>query len=289
MKNQDKPKGQLIAIGGKEARSADEGMLSGDSRNAGEQGGSILKHVLAEMKGPASRIEVLTTASSEPEEMGEMYLEAFAKLGCENVGVLNLDGRNVDSKQSLARLAEADGIFITGGDQVRLMDKLSGSRFLKEMVRRYHESEFTIAGTSAGAMAMSGVMIREGDSTESLLKGIVEIAKGFSLLPNAIIDTHFMSRGRFARLTEALLMHEGYTALGICEDTALVVGNGELLRVIGAGVVLVLEANLVNATNFGEVQKGQAIYVEGLQIHILAKGAMYSLHDKKFIVSEGAD
>ena len=286
MKNQEKPKGKLIAIGGKEARSRDEGILAGTSTDNDASGGSILNHVLAEMKGPASKIEILTTASAEPSEMGEMYVEAFGKIGCGNVGVLDLDGRNVDSKPVLERLFAADGLFITGGDQARLMEKLGGSEFLKAAKRRYDEDDFTIAGTSAGAMALSGVMINEGESTESLLKGVVQLSKGFGLLPKAIIDTHFMSRGRFSRLAEAILIHEGYTALGICEITALVVGGGELLRVIGSGVVMVMEAGDITSTNFREAKKGQAIYVEGMHIHILARGAMYSLTGRKFMLAD---
>jgi len=279
-----KPKGKLIAIGGKEARSAEEGILAGNSSDSGPSGGSILNHVLAEMKGPASKIEIITTASEEPAEMAEMYIGAFEKLGCRQVGILDLDGRNVDSARVHERLFAADGLFITGGDQARLMEKLDGTAFFKAVKKRYQDDDFTIAGTSAGAMALSGVMIREGESTESLLKGIVEVTRGFGLLPDTIIDTHFMGRGRFSRLAEAILTHEGYTALGICENTALVACEGGLLRAIGSGVVMVLEAGDVKATNFREAKNGQAIYVEGMQIHILAQGAMYSLNEKKFML-----
>lgn len=276
----------MIAIGGKEARSAEEGVLAGNNTDTRSSGGSILNHVLAEMKGPASKIEILTTASEEPSEMAEMYIGAFEELGCKNVGILNLDGRNVDSKRVHERLFAADGLFITGGDQARLMEKLGGTEFLKVAKRRYRDDDFTIAGTSAGAMALSGAMIRDGESTESLLKGIVEVTKGFGLLPDTIIDTHFMSRGRFSRLAEAILLHEGYTALGICENTALVACEGGLLRAIGSGVVMVLEADNVKTTNFQEAKNGQAIYVEGMRIHILAQGAMYSLNEKKFMLFE---
>ncbi|ACT91781.1 cyanophycinase [Dyadobacter fermentans] len=279
------PHGKLIAIGGKEARSSEEGMLAGSTREPAHDSGSILTHVLAEIKGPASRIEILTTASEQRSEMADMYTEAFRKLGCEQVGILDLDGRNVDSKETLQRLAAADGLFMTGGDQTRLIEKIGGSEFLKNLKRRYQQDDFTIIGTSAGAMAMSEVMINEGDSTESLLKGIVSLSRGFNFLPKTVIDTHFMSRGRFSRLAEALLMHKGMTALGICEDTALVVGDGGIARAIGSGIVMVLEAEKVRSTNFKEAKKGEAIYVEGMQIHILASGAMYSLPEKKFLLS----
>lgn len=285
-RDQKKPKGKLIAIGGKEARSADEGILAGNSTDTESSGGSILNHVLAEMKGPDSKIEIVTTASEQPTEMAEMYIAAFEKIGCKRVGILDLDGRNVDSKQVMERLFAADGLFITGGDQARLMEKLGSTEFLKATKRRYQDDNFAIAGTSAGAMAMSQVMIRDGDSTESLLKGIVEVTKGFGLLPMTIIDTHFMSRGRFSRLAEAILMQQGYTALGICENTALVACEGGMLRVIGSGVVMVMEAGNIKNTNFREAKNGQAIYVEGMQIHILAQGTMYSLDEKKFMLLE---
>jgi len=231
-------------------------------------------------------VAVITTASGEPDEMGDMYLETFAKLGCKNVTILNLTGRNVNGKKTLEILSEVDGVFFTGGDQNKLIDKICDTKFMDLLKARYQDDEFVIAGTSAGAMAMSAAMIREGSSTESLLKGIVELSKGFTLLPKTIIDTHFMSRGRFSRLAEALLINPGFIAIGLCEDTGLVVTEGHHMRTIGSGVAMILEADNVKKTNFKQAKKMQPIYVEGMQMHILAPGAGFSLHDRKMILDK---
>jgi cyanophycinase len=275
------PKGKLIPIGGKEARGPEDEKDSG-SRPVVFENEGVLKEVLTEMKGAGSKLAVVTTASLIPEEMSEMYLEAFGKLGCENVSVLNLNGNNVNSKKTLEVLSAVDGVFFTGGDQNRLIDKLRDTQFMDLLKDRYQNDDFVIAGTSAGAMAMSAVTISEGTSTESLLKGIVELSRGFGLLPNAIIDTHFMSRGRFSRLSEALLMNPGFIAIGLCEDTGLVISDN-YVRTIGSGVAMILETDGIKNTNFKQAKKMQPVYVEGMGMHILAKGAGFSLQERKMV------
>jgi len=277
------PKGKLIPIGGKEARKPED-EHTGSSQVVSFENEGVLQEVLGEMKGKTSKLAVVTTASQEPEEMGAMYLEAFKKLGCTQVTILYLNGRNVNSKKTLGLLAELDGVFFTGGDQKRIMDKILGTKFFELLTDRYYNEDFVISGTSAGAMAMSGAMIEAGSSTESLLKGIVEVSEGFNLLPEAIIDTHFMSRGRFARLAEALLINPGYIAIGICEDTGLVITEGDHIRTIGSGVAMILEADDVTLTNFKKAKKMQSVYVEGMQMHVLAKGAGFSLQKRKMVV-----
>lgn len=279
------PRGKLIPIGGKEARSH-EAENTGDARPVKFETEGVLQEVLNEMKGADSKIAVITTASDEPEEMADMYLKTFEKLGCNQVTILNLDGRNVNSEKTLGILADVDGLFFTGGDQNKLIDKICDTKFMDLMKDRYQNEDFVIAGTSAGAMAMSAAMITEGSSTESLLKGIVEMSEGFMLLPKTIIDTHFMNRGRFSRLAEALLTNPGFIAIGICEDTGLVITEGEHMRTIGSGVAMILEADDIKKTNFDQAKKMQPIYVEGMQMHILAEGAGFSLKERKMIVNK---
>lgn len=276
----ENPRGKLIPIGGKEAKKP-----SDESRRSGSFffGEGILSEVLQEIRGKDSHIGLITTASGTPEEIAEDYLQAFTKLGCKKVEVLHLDKRNVDSKAHLDLLSRLDGVFMTGGDQMRLKEKIYGSEFLKAMKRRYQETDFVIAGTSAGAMAMSELMISKGEDSESLLKNMVALEAGFKLLPDTIIDPHFMVRGRFARLTEAILKNRDMTAIGICEDTALIISDGNILDAIGTGTVLIFEADQTRSTNFKKAKTGQAIYVEGLRLHILAKGAKYVLKERIFI------
>ena len=276
----ENPRGKLIPIGGKEAKKPDD-----ESRRSGSFffGEGVLAEVLEQLRGKDSHIGLITTASGTPEEIAEAYLQAFEKLGCKNVEVLHLDKRNVDSKVHLELLSRLDGVFMTGGDQMRLKEKIYGSEFLRAMKKRYQETDFVIAGTSAGAMAMSELMISEGEDSESLLKNMVELEAGFTLLPGTIIDPHFMVRGRFARLTEAILKNRNLTAIGICEDTALIISDGNVLDAIGTGTVIIFEANHIRSTNFKKAKAGQAVYVEGLRLHILAKGAKYLLKERIFI------
>ncbi|WP_247232080.1 cyanophycinase [Telluribacter sp. SYSU D00476] len=278
------PKGKLIPIGGKEARSPSNAQDSKDEKTIDFFGSGILNDVLKEMKGEESRIEVITSASGYPEEMGVMYQEAFGKLGCNNVDIMHLDGRNVNSKKVLERLADADGVFFTGGDQVQLLDRICDTAFLDALTERYMKDDFVIAGTSAGAMAMASHMIKGGSDSESLLKGIVEMGTGFSFLPGTVIDTHFLSRGRFSRLAAALLECPSCIALGICEDTGLIITEGNLMRTIGSGVVVILEPDEIQRTNYREAKNMEPVYVESFKLHILAEGVTYSLKERKFFV-----
>lgn len=284
------PLGKLIPIGGKEAKEQDDSSASPQANSIDFFESGILEEVLNEIKGLDSRIGIVATASSDVEDMESTYLKAFGKLGCTNVMAFSIhDRRQVDSQKTLELLAEVDGVFFTGGDQNKLAHVFNDSEFLKLLRHRYlHDEHFTVVGTSAGAMAMSEHMIEEGDSTESVLKGLVKTAKGFSLLPEAIVDTHFMTRGRLSRLIEALLRYPGCVALGICEDTGLVISGGNLLRPIGSGVVVVLEADQVRQTNYQEARKGDPIFIENLRLHTLAKNATYSLLEKRFIEAVAA-
>jgi cyanophycinase len=275
------PQGKLIPIGGNEAKTPDAGRTDSpvDFFRSG-----ILKEVLTEMRGTGSRIEVIPAASSIPDEMGPMYLDAFRILGCTDVGVLDIRDRSqTDHPDHLRRLDAANGVIFTGGDQSRLVEKLRETAFLRRLRERYEREPFVVAGTSAGAMMMSRFMIQEGTSAEPLRKGLVETGTGLGFLPQAIIDTHFMNRGRLARLTEALLRCPGCVALGLSEDTGLVVSEGTTLRAIGSGVVVVIEADEVRATNYHEAKESDPVFIENLRLHLLARGASYSLKEKRFV------
>jgi cyanophycinase len=143
-----------------------------------------------------------------------------------------------------------------------------------------------IAGTSAGAAAMPKLAIKEGKSAESLIKGMVETEKGLSLLPDAIIDTHFMQRSRFPRLTEALLRNPGLLGIGLCTDSGIVISGGNVLRAIGSGSVWIIDADNVRDTNYYEVPELQPVYVNNLRVNILARGATYYLKDRIFTKTE---
>ncbi|HEY0108201.1 MAG TPA: cyanophycinase, partial [Fibrella sp.] len=281
------PKGKLVSIGGGEAKLDAGNKSSSDIRQYEFFESGILAEFLKEISGEDCRIEIIPAASEIPEEMGKDYLEAFHKLGCKNVHVMYIDSaEDADKPDNLKRIDKADGILFTGGDQTKLIDKLLDSMLIRKIHERYQNSDFVIAGTSAGAAAMPLLAIKEGKSGEALIKGMIETEKGLSLLPDAIIDTHFMQRGRLPRLTEALLRNPGLLGIGLCVDSGVVISQGNVLRAIGSGGVYIIDADEVKQTNYYDVPELQPVYANNLRINILAKGAMYYLKDRKFTTVE---
>jgi cyanophycinase len=276
------PKGKLIAIGGNEAKNLGDVI---DKDHELDLNDGVLRDILREMK-PNPIIQILPLASQHQEEISQSYHEAFGKLGIDISLMIIRDKKEVDDTRNLKKLQESDGIFMTGGDQTRLMKMLEGTDFVDIMKQRYLKDNFIIAGTSAGAMVMSEFMIQAGGSEESLIKGTVELASGFGFLPGTIIDTHFLERGRFSRLTEALCKKSKFTGVGLSEDTGVVITGGKQLRVIGTGTVIVIESDEIKNTNYSTRKLNEPVFIENLVIHILSKGTSYILKEKKFLVQD---
>lgn len=275
------PKGKLIPIGGNEARKQEQ---KEDLEQKFDFKHGVLEEVIKEMRGEKPRIVVLPLASQHQEEFEELYKNAFKRLGHE-VEVLIINGkREADKEENLEVLRQCDGVFITGGDQSRLIQRLEGTEFMEILHDRYLNDDFVIAGTSAGAMVMSEFMIHGGKSEESIVKGVAKLADGFGFLPRTIIDTHFLSRGRFSRLTEALLLKRNATGIGLCEDTAVVITKGYELKAIGSGTVTIIEGEHIENTNYEEAEDRDPIFIDNLKVHILSKGSGFDLAKKQFKV-----
>lgn len=283
----ENPTGRLIAIGGAEDKGTEtEGFyLQTSNHNFFELG--IIKRVVQEMGGVDARIEVITTASSIPEEVGENYLDAFSKIGCTNVGVLDIRNREEAKKPEYEeRLRKAQGVMFSGGDQLRLTTIYGGTDFLDILVERYKNDGLVIAGTSAGAMAMSNTMIYQGRSDLAHLKGEVKITTGLALMPDVIIDSHFDKRGRFNRLAQAIASNPSCTGIGLGEDTGIIVTNSNQFEVIGSGAVVVIDGRDIKHSNITEVNLGTPIAVENVKVHILVSGNHYLVKERQFIPSE---
>lgn len=286
------PKGKLISVGGSEDKGteAEDKFVQKDQLNFFEDG--ILKRIISEMKGVDSHVEVITTASQIPEEVAENYISAFGKLGCKNIGIIHIkkreDALNLDY---IERIKKADGVMFTGGNQMRLSMIFGGTEILKIIIERYTNENFVIAGTSAGAMAMSNTMIYQGSSTGALLKGEVKITTGLAFLKDVIIDSHFVTRGRFGRLTQAVAGNPGCIGIGLGEDTGVLVTEGNKLEAIGSGLVLIFDGHNIRHCNIADIDEGHPISIENLVVHVLAKGNMYFLKERKFYseVSESVD
>ena len=284
------PKGKLISVGGAEDKGTDleQGFIQRNRLNFFELG--ILKRFIDEVGGVEKRIEVITTASSIPVEVGENYLDAFGKIGCKNIGVIDIRKReDVFEEGFINRVKNADGIMFSGGDQLRLTSIFGGTEIYNVLHDRYFNEEgFVIAGTSAGAMAMSNTMIYQGKSELAHLKGEVKITTGLAFMGNVIIDSHFDKRGRFNRLAQAVASNPQCTGIGLGEDTGVIVTGGNSLEVVGSGAVVIVDGRDIRHTNITEVGMGEPIALDNLRVSIMVRGNRYLLKERKFIANETA-
>ncbi|MFI5149349.1 MAG: cyanophycinase [Bacteroidia bacterium] len=277
------PKGKLISIGGSEDKGTgiEPNFTQKTDLNFFEFG--ILKRILSEMKGPDSLVEVITTASVIPEEVGENYIQAFGKLGCTKVGVIHIKNRNdVLLPEYTERIRKADGVMFTGGNQLRLSMIFGGTEFLRVLTERYTNEKFVIAGTSAGAMGMSNTMIYQGSSTGALLKGEVKITTGLAFIKDVIIDSHFVTRGRFGRLAQAVASNPGCIGIGLGEDTGVLITDGDRMEAIGSGLILIFDGHNIRYSNIADLPEGAPISIENMIVHVMAKGNHYLLGERKF-------
>lgn len=275
-------KGILIPIGGAEVKGTDleAGIIERNRLNFFELG--ILKNITDLLPNLNSRIEVVTTASSIPDEVGENYLDAFGKLGCSNVGHMRIRDRE-DVQAFLKRLDSCGAIMFSGGNQLRLSSIFGGTEFIDALKFKYeNDPSFIIAGTSAGAMAMSNNMIYEGNAARAHLKGEVRMTSGLGFINGVIIDSHFDKRGRFSRLAQAVAANPGAIGIGLGEDTGVIVRDGHVIEAIGSGAVTIVDGRNIVHNNIADIEFGTPISVEGLLVHILSMGNTYDIKSRVF-------
>jgi cyanophycinase len=283
------PKGKLIAIGGAEDKGTDleNGEFRRNNLNFFELG--ILRRVVEEAGGVNARIEVITTASTIPYEVGENYLNAFGKIGCTNIGLLHIRNRqDTQIEEYLERIRVCDAVMFSGGNQLRLSVTDGGTEFLNILKKRYQEEErFVIAGTSAGAMAMSSTMIYEGNATRAHLKGEVKITTGLGFMSNVIIDSHFEKRGRFGRLAQAVAGNPGCIGIGLGEDTGMLVTGGNRMEAIGSGLVVIVDGHEIRHSNIADIPDGNPISIENMKVHFCEKGNGYLIKEREYLPEAG--
>lgn len=278
-------RGKLVIIGG----AVDKGSFTetdldkNASKNLNFFEEGILKRILDESKHKKeSRIEVITTASKIPREIGPEYVKALNYLGAQNVDVLHIEKREQTSEvEILERLKAADVVMFTGGDQLRLTSILGGTPFDEILLDKYRNEEFIYAGTSAGAAAASNNMIYQGSSSEALLKGEVKISSGLGLIDGVIIDTHFVQRGRIGRLFQAVVGNPKVLGIGLGEDTGLLITHGKKMEAIGSGLVILVDGREIKDTNLTQVELGQPISISHLVTHVMSKYDTFDLDTYK--------
>ena len=277
-------KGKLIAIGGAEDKGTEiEKVLSiHHNLNFFELG--ILRRIVEEAGGVLARIEVITTASMIPFEVGNNYLEAFGRIGCTNIGVMHIRTReDVHNEEYTYRIQNCDAVMFTGGNQLRLASIFGGTKLFRIIQNRYRNEDFVVAGTSAGAMAMSKTMIYDGDAAKAHLKGEVKITTGLGFMDNVIFDSHFEKRGRFGRLSQAVGANPSCIGIGLGEDTGMLITEGNRMEAIGSGLVVIIDGHDIRHSNIADIPEGNPMSVENIRVHLCAKGNGFLVRERKFV------
>ena len=268
-------KGTLIPIGGNEDKGAGE-------HEAEFVKDGILSQVVQEGGGSDCNILVVPTASMIPKEVARNYKQALKKLGCTNINIYNVTKRENCDKKSVQKLFQnADCVFFTGGDQSRIVDLIANTPVHDIIFDRLKNENLVLAGTSAGAMSMSNEMIMGGSSIECLTKGAVKMREGMGYIEDMIIDSHFINRGRFGRLAEAVAKFPNLIGVGLGEDTGLVIKRNEF-KVIGSGMVIVFDPSDLTHNNHEILDEGLPMSMANLTTHILADGDRFFM-DKRTI------
>lgn len=265
--------GHLVIVGGRENRNSN--MV-------------ILEHFAALSGGPDARIFVLTAASNSHDEVWGVYEKAFTTLGVRHVKTSNIGTRDdACDEATAAEVFEADGIFMTGGDQKRLLALIGGTRIDRAMHRALRERGACIGGTSAGASAMSEHMLFDG--TKDLLphKGSVSMGAGLGLVRRVIIDQHFSERQRLGRLLSAVAQNPYLLGAGIDENTALIVKPGHGLEVIGDGAVTLIDGREM-LSNFTEIENRATFELSDVRLHLLPAGVRYDVDSPTGLEGNGA-
>jgi cyanophycinase len=279
------PQGKLFAIGGAEDKGVhlERGEMVRNNLNFFELG--ILRRIVDEAGGPSARMEVITTASMMPNQVGENYLNAFGKIGCTNVGLMSIRNRSdAMEEEYIERIKNCNAIMFSGGNQLRLSTIYGGTRFLEIVLDRYtEEKNFVVAGTSAGAMAMSNTMIYEGNAITAHLKSEVKITTGLGFMDDVVFDSHFEKRGRFGRLAQAIASNPSAIGIGLGEDTGMFIKEGNIMEAIGSGLVMIIDGHEIRHSNIADIPDGNPISVENIKVHFCEKGNAYLLKERKFI------
>jgi len=255
--------GLLMAIGGAEDKVRER---------------AVLRRFVEACGGADAMIVVLATASEVP-EAGERYADLFYDLRAQTVEVLRVRTREdaLEVGPEIHDLLEyATGFFMTGGSQLRISSALGGTA-LAATLRRRHAEGMVVAGTSAGAAALSRHMISMGESGGTPKRRLVHMAQGLGFAPDLVIDQHFRRRDRMGRLLTALSYNPEPLGVGIDEDTAALADGDGVMTVFGSGAVTVVDASALRFTDSHAVTRGQPVAMLGLKVDFLTSGCRYDV------------
>jgi cyanophycinase len=263
--NHDQTRGFVIPIGGAEER-------TGSMR--------VLRRFVKLCGGRKSRIVIIPTASSL-EDTGDRYIEIFNKIGVADAVSLPIAERaDAERAEYIEQLDSASGIFITGGNQLRLSTILGGTQVAVK-IRRLNAAGVHVAGTSAGAAIMPEHMIAGGSMGLSARADGVNLAPGLGLTNAVIIDQHFSQRDRLGRLLAAVSYNPFLLGVGIDEDTAMFIGPDHSFEVEGSGTVTIIDPEHLSYSSMDRARKNESLSLLDLKLHILSKGCRFDIHERK--------
>jgi cyanophycinase len=239
----------------------------------------VLQIVVDLIRKESPVIEIITTASSEPKEYFNDYKRVFTDLKATNVNHIHHQTRGdaLKDKELLKRVMKADAFFFTGGDQLRLTSIYGGTEFLYQLKQRYVRENILISGTSAGAMALSTPMIYAGNNEVQQITGEIKVTTGLEFLKDVCVDTHFVDRNRFIRMSQVVVSNPTCIGVGISEDTCMIVRKGRNVEVAGSGIVIVMEGYEVTDSNILEFSDKVPFAAQNLKMHMLIRGDTYEI------------
>jgi len=241
----------------------------------------ILKKFLELAGGTTAEVLIVPVASDYPEFAADVYTQAFRNLGVANPRVLRATSRQDVVNADVEKLCEGiTGIIMTGGDQMRLVSLLGGTKLAEKIRKLVRETHVVLAGTSAGAAAMSTSMIVRGEPTSHPHKNAVRLSPGLGFLKNIIIDQHFSERGRISRLITAVSFNPYNLGIGIDENTAIILDGKGKLEVYGQGSTTIVDGSQITFNEIAEVGDNEAFSVCGVQFHVLREGLVYNYIDR---------
>ena len=256
-----------------------------------DPGGEILQRFIDLAGGKKARIAIIPTASDDPQRSGEGYAKLFRKMGAKEADWLRVERReDANGEPALALLKQASGIYITGGDQGRLVRLLVGT-LVMDCIRLRNADGVIVAGTSAGASILSALMMAGGTGVggnsngAAARKGMVDVVAGFGLLQDIIIDQHFSQRGRMGRLLSVFAGTPGLIGIGLDEDTAVLIDREGTLEALGSNMVTIVDGR-DTLSDYFDREEGEILTITGSSLHVLAGGRRFDLDVRRVIGME---
>lgn len=245
----------------------------------------VLQEFVQRAGGNTARIVVLPQASALA-ETGEHYTTSLQALGASSAMVLDFWHRNeAVTKEQLHMLREATGIFITGGNQMRLSALFGGTALEAELHAAYQRG-CIVGGTSAGAAILSKIMIANGKSGPTPRERIVQLVPGFGFTDKIVFDMHFRQRDRLGRLIYAITTYPGILGVGVDEDTAAIVEDEVSISVCGSGAITIVDGSQVSCSDVAEIEKGGPVAVSALNVHVLTKDCSFNRETRAALIPE---